>query len=117
VTGRGVLSLIHERDALIGETAKALKAGSAADMPARAAALNGEISRQKKEIEALNQKIAASRADTLLAAVFPHGECIVNIDCIHFTIGKIFFNYLNCNVAVATSSIHESLRSCKLQFL
>ena len=67
VTGRGVLSLIHERDALIGETAKALKAGSAADMPARAAALNGEISRQKKEIEALNQKIAASRADTLLA--------------------------------------------------
>ena len=36
-------------------------------MPARAAALNGEISRQKKEIEALNQKIAASRADTLLA--------------------------------------------------
>ena len=68
VTGRGVLSLIHERDALISETAKALKAGSAADMPARAAALNGEISRQKKEIEALNQKIAASRADTLLAA-------------------------------------------------
>ena len=67
VTGRGVLSLIHERDALIGETAKALKAGSAADMPARAAALNGEISRQKKEIEALNQKIAASRADSLLA--------------------------------------------------
>ncbi len=67
VTGRGVLSLIHERDALIGETAKALKAGSAADMPVRAAALNGEISRQKKEIEALNQKIAASRADTLLA--------------------------------------------------
>ncbi len=67
VTGRGVLSLIHERDALIGETAKALKAGSAADMPVRAAALNSEISRQKKEIEALNQKIAASRADTLLA--------------------------------------------------
>ena len=67
VTGRGVLSLIHERDALIGETAKALKAGSAADMPVRAAALNSEISRQKKEIEALNQKIAASRADSLLA--------------------------------------------------
>ncbi|MCR5681086.1 MAG: alanine--tRNA ligase [Clostridiales bacterium] len=67
VTGRGVLALIHEKDAVIGETAKALKAGSAQDMPVRAAALNAEISRQKKEIDALNQKIAASRADSLLA--------------------------------------------------
>ena len=71
VTGRGVLALMAERDALIGETAKALKAGSAADMPVRAAALNAEISRQKKEIEALNQKIAASRADSLLAGAVP----------------------------------------------
>ncbi|MBQ3708529.1 MAG: alanine--tRNA ligase [Clostridia bacterium] len=71
VTGRGVLTLIGERDALIGETAKTLKAGSPADMPARAAALGAEISRQKKEIEALNQKIAASRADSLLAGAVP----------------------------------------------
>ena len=67
VTGRGVLSLLTERDALIAETAKALKAGSAADMPARAAGLYAEISRQKKEIDSLNQKVAASRADSLLA--------------------------------------------------
>ncbi|MCR5683095.1 MAG: alanine--tRNA ligase, partial [Clostridiales bacterium] len=67
VTGRGVLELMKERDALIAETAKALKAGSAADMPARAAGLYAEISRQKKEIDSLNQKVAASRADSLLA--------------------------------------------------
>jgi len=67
VTGRGVLGLIAERESLIGETAKALKAGSPADMPQRAAALGAEISRQKKEIDSLNQKLAASRADSLLA--------------------------------------------------
>ena len=36
-------------------------------MPARAAGLYAESSRQKKEIDSLNQKVAASRADSLLA--------------------------------------------------
>ncbi|MBE6724598.1 MAG: alanine--tRNA ligase [Ruminococcaceae bacterium] len=81
VTGRGVLALLAEKDALIAETSKALKAGSPADMPARAAALNGEISRQKKEIDSLNQKIAASRADSLLAnAVQVKGVRLVAAD-------------------------------------
>ena len=74
VTGRGVIALLNEKDAVIAETAKALKAGSPADMPVRASALNGEISRQKKEIEALNQKIAASRADSLLTGAVQVGS-------------------------------------------
>ena len=74
VTGRGVIALLNEKDAVIAETAKALKAGSPADMPTRAAALNGEISRQKKEIDALNQKIAASRADSLLTGAVQVGS-------------------------------------------
>jgi len=74
VTGRGVIALLNEKDAVIAETVKALKAGSPADMPVRASALNGEISRQKKEIEALNQKIAASRADSLLTGAVQVGS-------------------------------------------
>ncbi|MBR4204907.1 MAG: alanine--tRNA ligase [Clostridia bacterium] len=74
VTGRGVLRLIAEKDAVIAETAKALKAGSALDMASRAAALNAEISRQKKEIDALNQKIAASKTDALLRDAIELGK-------------------------------------------
>ena len=67
VTGRGVLGLIDEKDALIAETAKVLKANNVSDMGARAAALQAEITRQKKEIEDLNMKIASSKLDSLIA--------------------------------------------------
>ncbi len=67
VTGLGVLDLIAGKDALLAETARVLKAATAADLPVRAAAVQGEISRQKKEIDSLNQKLAASRMDSLLA--------------------------------------------------
>jgi alanyl-tRNA synthetase len=66
-TGLGVLALIAEKDALIADTAKALKANNAADMPARVGALQGEIARQKKEIDSLNSQIAATKMDKILA--------------------------------------------------
>ena len=66
-TGLGVLALIAERDALIADTARALKANNAADMPARVGALQGEIARQKKEIDSLNSQIAATKMDKILA--------------------------------------------------
>ena len=74
VTGRGVLALIGEKDALISDVAKALKANNAADMAARAAALQADIARQKKEIEELNMKLAASKLDSLLAGAVEVGS-------------------------------------------
>jgi len=68
VTGAGVLGLIAEKDALIADTAKTLKANNVADMAARASALQAEITRQKHEIEALNQKMALMKLDTLVAS-------------------------------------------------
>lgn len=67
VTGLGVLSLISEKDALIADTAKVLKANNTSDMAARASALQAEITKQKHEIEALNMKLAASKLDSLIA--------------------------------------------------
>ena len=57
-----------EKDALIADTAKTLKANNASDMTARASALQAEITRQKHEIEALNQKMALMKLDTLVAS-------------------------------------------------
>ena len=68
VTGLGVLGLMAEKDALIADTAKTLKANNASDMTARASALQAEITRQKHEIEALNQKMALMKLDTLIAS-------------------------------------------------
>ena len=68
VTGLGVLALLDKKEKLISDTAKALKAGNPADAPARAAQLGTEVSMLKKEIEALNSKIAGSQLDSLLAS-------------------------------------------------
>ena len=68
VTGLGVLTLLDKKEKLISDTAKALKAGNPADAPARAAQLGTEVSALKKEIEALNSKIAGSQLDSLLAS-------------------------------------------------
>ena len=67
VTGLGVLSLLAEKDGLIADTAKALKAQNPADMAHRAEALTAELSAAKREIDALNGKLAAGKLDTLLA--------------------------------------------------
>ena len=67
VTGLGVLTLLAERDGLIADTAKALKAQNPTDMAHRAEALTAELSAAKREIDALNGKLAAGKLDTLLA--------------------------------------------------
>ena len=66
VTGLGVLELIKENNNIITETAKALKVQSPADMPAKAAALFGDISALKKEVDSLNSKVAESRISDLV---------------------------------------------------
>ena len=69
VTGRGVLKLMAEDEALISETAKELKVQRTSDIASRAALLQNEMRDAKKEIDELNSKIAASRASELLKNV------------------------------------------------
>ncbi len=68
-TGDGVLRLLAGRDELIAETAKELKVQKTADLAKRAAQLQSELHDMKKELDALNSKIAASKtADVLKEA-------------------------------------------------
>ncbi len=71
ITGLGVMKHIKEDEALLAETAKELKVQRVADISKRAAQLQGELSAMKKEIEALNAKIAASKLDSIMANVIP----------------------------------------------
>ncbi len=66
ITGLGVMRLIHKNQELLSEAAKELKVQKPEDLAKRAAALNAEISAMKKEIEALNAKIAASGLDDIM---------------------------------------------------
>ncbi len=66
VTGTGVLALISDKDALIGETANQLKVQNTADIAKRASQLQGELSVAKKEIEKLNAKLASGMKDSIM---------------------------------------------------
>ena len=66
VTGLGVLHVLATREALINQTAAELKVPNANDLAKRANAVMGEIASLKKEIEALNNKIASSKLDGVL---------------------------------------------------
>ena len=66
VTGMGVLNLIAEKDKLICDTATELKVQNPVDIAKRANMLQGEISSMKKELEALNNKIAGSKLSDVL---------------------------------------------------
>ena len=65
-TGEGVLRLLTEKNTLINDTAKELKVQKPADLAKRASQLQAELSAMKKEIEALNAKIAASKLDSIM---------------------------------------------------
>ncbi len=67
VTGLGVLKLISEKDTLIADTARELKAPNPADVAKKAAATAAELAAAKREIESLNQKLAATKLDSLLS--------------------------------------------------
>ncbi len=67
VTGLGVLALLGEKDVLIADTAKALKAQNPSDMAHRAQSLSAELSSAKREIDALNGKLASGKLDSLLS--------------------------------------------------
>ena len=72
-TGEGILRLLADKNALIAETAKALKAQKPSDLASRALQLQAELAATKKEIEALNAKMAASKLDGILAGAVSVG--------------------------------------------
>ncbi len=67
VTGLGVLELMVRRERLINATAAELKVQNSADLAKRASQLQEELHAAKKEIEALNAKLASSKLGDILA--------------------------------------------------
>ncbi len=68
VTGEGVLALIADKDRLLHEVARELKAPNVNDITKKASALQGELAANKKEIEQLNAKLASGKMDSILSA-------------------------------------------------
>ena len=67
-TGFGVLDLLSSKETLIAETAQVLKSNNAADIAARAAALQQECAAAKKTVESLNAKLASGKLDALVSS-------------------------------------------------
>ena len=66
-TGEGVLKLLAEKNALIEKTAKTLKVPNPVDIAGKAAQLQDELKAMTKELDSANEKLAAGKADALLA--------------------------------------------------
>ncbi len=66
VTGLGVLRLMAQKDELIANTATELKVQNPADISKRASALQAELHAAKREIEALNAKLASTKLSSIL---------------------------------------------------
>ena len=73
VAGFGVLGLMAEKDALIAGAAAALKSANVNDIADRAAHLQGEVARLKRELDALNSKMAAGKLDEIMAGAVKVG--------------------------------------------
>ncbi len=65
VTGRGVLRLIDDTNAMLSDVATTLKVGSHGEIPAKVSTVVSELKAKDKEIERLNQKIADLQVDGL----------------------------------------------------
>ncbi len=74
-TGVGVLSLISRDKQLINETARELKSQNPADISKKAAQLQSELRDAKREIEALNSRLAHSKLDDILKSAVEVGSC------------------------------------------
>ncbi len=68
VTGRGVLEMIADQQALLRGACAELKAQNSVDLIKRAGAVQTELREAKKEIEALNAKLASGKLDSILSS-------------------------------------------------
>ena len=71
-SGLGVLALMADKDELIANTAATLKSNPR-DIADRASHLQGEVARLKRELDALNSKMAAGKLDDILASAVKVG--------------------------------------------
>ena len=112
VTGTGVLALLAGKDALLHEVARELKVPNVSDVAKKATALQGEIATAKKEIEALNAKLAGGKLDAILAsAVDVKGVMLVaaraegmNVDMARTLVDDIKAKYENAVVVLAVEA-------------
>ncbi len=74
VTGLGVLALMGEKDTLLTETAKELKAPNANDVAKRAAMLREEIKELKRELESANAKLSQAQLSSLITSAKQCGK-------------------------------------------
>jgi alanyl-tRNA synthetase len=65
-TGLGVLALLSEKEGLLRDTAKALKANNVLDVTARANALQGELKEAHRALESAEAKLADAKLDGLI---------------------------------------------------
>ncbi len=66
ITGAGVLEFIQQEQALLSETASALKVQNKEELPSRAASLTAEVKKLEREVDSLNSKIASAEINSLL---------------------------------------------------
>ena len=68
-TGLGVLALLAEKEGLIVDCAKELKAQNPATIAQKASALQSEIKDVKRELESANAKLAEIKTESLLSGI------------------------------------------------
>ena len=74
VTGRGVLSYIEEKDAVIARTGAALKTNLLGEIDKKAEAIMAELKENQKEIEVIKAKIAAAKANDIMSGIKHIGD-------------------------------------------
>ena len=112
VTGMGVLALLSNKDVLLHEVARELKAPNVNDIVKKATALQSEIATAKKEIDALNAKLAGGKLDAILAsAVDVKGVMLVaaraegmNVDMARTLVDDIKAKHENAVVVLAVEA-------------
>jgi alanyl-tRNA synthetase len=74
VTGNGVIALLAEKDKLIADTAKELKAQNPATIAKKASSLQAEIKETKRELESANAKLSEMKTQSLLEGIKTVGK-------------------------------------------
>ncbi len=67
-TALGVLALLAERDALLEETKKELKAGNVHELPHRAAQLREELRESNRQLESATARLAEAKLESMLSS-------------------------------------------------
>ena len=119
VTGMGVISLLAEKDKLLADTAKELKAQNVIDLPARASQIQGELHSSKREIEALNSKLAGSKLDAILASAVQIGSVklvVARLDDMQIDAVRTLGDEIKANYA-DTVAVLAAVNGDKLNFV